>query len=288
MSEPAAQPHPESASYTPAYRTYVLVVLLLTYVVNVMDRGVLALLLEGIRKEFELTDGQLGFLASLPFAIFYSTLGIPIAALADRTVRRNVLAASCALWSDRNRRVRHGLQLHLAHRRSRVHRHRRSRRHAAITFTDFGLLLARVARRALSIYALGVPIGTMLGNLLGGWGNPLFRLAADVRAHRSAGRVGRATRLAHGARAAARLVRDSTRRLRTQKAPPLTRCREVPRELLVLSPHVPRRRTCTPVVWYAGVSSTACSSSARTECHRATAGIVARAASLRSAPPARC
>ncbi len=68
MSEPSAQPHPESASYTPAYRTYILVVLLLTYVVNVMDRGVLALLLESIRKEFELTDGQLGFLSSLPFA----------------------------------------------------------------------------------------------------------------------------------------------------------------------------------------------------------------------------
>ena len=82
MSEPSsAQPHPQSASYTPAYRTYVLGILVLTYVVNVMDRGVLALLLEGIREEFQLSDRELGFLASLPFAFFYSMLGIPIAAL---------------------------------------------------------------------------------------------------------------------------------------------------------------------------------------------------------------
>src|SRR5690242_21892832 len=99
MSEPPAQPQQQRASFTWGVRAYVLVVLLLTYVVNVMDRGVLSLLLDAISKEFKLTDGQLGFLASLPFAIFYSTLGIPIAAISDRTVRRNVLAACCALWS---------------------------------------------------------------------------------------------------------------------------------------------------------------------------------------------
>ena len=96
MTAPA-QTHPEASSYSPAYRIYVLGVLLVTYIVNVMDRGVLASLLHSISVEFELTDGQLGFLSSVPFALFYSVLGIPIAAFADRTVRKNVLAAACAL-----------------------------------------------------------------------------------------------------------------------------------------------------------------------------------------------
>jgi len=159
---------------SPLYRNYVLATLFLTYVVNVMDRGVLALLLESIRKEFTLTDAQLGLLSGLPFALFYSTLGIPIAALADRSIRKNVLAGCCALWSAATA--------------------------AAGLAINFGtLFLARVmtavgeaggtppshslisdyfpnSRRAtaLSIYALGVPVGTMLGSLLGGWGNQLF------------------------------------------------------------------------------------------------------------------
>ena len=174
MSEPSAQPHPESASYTPAYRTYILVVLLLTYVVNVMDRGVLALLLESIRKEFELTDGQLGFLSSLPFALFYSTLGVPIATLADRTVRRNVLAACVALWSAATASC--GLAFNFA--TLIAGRALTAIGEAGGTPPSHSLIsdyFSRARRAtALSIYALGVPIGAMLGNLLGGWGNHFF------------------------------------------------------------------------------------------------------------------
>src|SRR5665213_473211 len=81
------------------YRTYVLTVLCLAYVVNVMDRSVLGALLEPIKHEFNATDAQLGLLGGLSFALFYATLGVPIAALADRTSRRNVLAVCVAIWS---------------------------------------------------------------------------------------------------------------------------------------------------------------------------------------------
>jgi MFS family permease len=174
MSDTPAQLHPDSASYTPAYRTYVLVILLLTYVVNVMDRGVLALLLEGIRKEFELTDGQLGFLASLPFALFYSTLGIPIAAVADRTIRRNVLATCCALWSAATAAC--GLAFNFPS--LVIGRALTAIGEAGGTPPSHSLIsdyFSRARRAtALSIYALGVPVGTMMGNLLGGWGNHFF------------------------------------------------------------------------------------------------------------------
>ena len=76
------------ASYSTAYRYYVLGILFLTYAINVLDRGVLGLLLDSIKHEFSLNDLQLGFLSGLPFAFFYSTLGVPIAALADRSIRR--------------------------------------------------------------------------------------------------------------------------------------------------------------------------------------------------------
>jgi MFS family permease len=173
MSAPA-QTHPEASSYSPAYRIYVLGVLLLTYIVNVMDRGVLASLLHSISVEFELTDGQLGFLASLPFAIFYSTLGIPIAAFADRTVRKNVLAGACALWSAATAAC--GLAFNFTS--LIVGRALTAVGEAGGTPPSHSLIsdyFSRAGRAtALSVYALGVPAGTMLGNLVGGRGNDEF------------------------------------------------------------------------------------------------------------------
>jgi MFS family permease len=172
MSEPHPQPQPQK--YTWGVRAYVLVVLLLTYIVNVMDRGVLSLLLDSISKEFQLTDGQLGFLASLPFAFFYSTLGIPIAAIADRTVRRNVLAACCALWSVATAVC--GMAFNFGS--LVVGRALTAIGEAGGTPPSHSLISDYFSREdratALSIYALGVPIGTMAGNLLGGWGNHFF------------------------------------------------------------------------------------------------------------------
>ncbi len=174
MSEPPAQPQPQRASFTWGVRAYVLAVLVLTYVVNVMDRGVLALLLDAISKEFKLSDGQLGFLAGLPFAVFYSTLGIPIAAVADRTVRRNVLVACCALWSVATAAC--GLAFNFV---SLIFgRALTAVGEAGGTPPSHSLISDYFSREdratALSIYALGVPIGTMAGNLLGGWGNHFF------------------------------------------------------------------------------------------------------------------
>ena len=172
MSEPNAQP--QSQKFTFGVRTYVLAVLLLTYIVNVMDRGVLALLLQSISKEFQLTDFQLGVLASLPFAICYSTLGIPIAAIADRTSRRGVLAACVGIWSVATAAC--GLAFNFVS--LIVGRALTAVGEAGGTPPSHSLISDYFSREeratALSIYALGVPIGTMAGNLLGGWGNHFY------------------------------------------------------------------------------------------------------------------
>lgn len=174
MSEPSPQSHPQRASFTWGVRAYVLLVLLLTYIVNVMDRGVLALLLQGISKEFQLTDFQLGLLASLPFAVCYSTLGIPIAAIADRTSRRGVLAACCALWSVATAAC--GMAFNFVS--LVIGRALTAIGEAGGTPPSHSLISDYFSREeratALSIYALGVPIGTMAGNLLGGWGNHFY------------------------------------------------------------------------------------------------------------------
>ena len=80
-------------------RALTLFLLTLTYFFSYMDRQILAILLEPIKADLKLSDTQLGLLSGLAFAIFYATLGIPVARLADRSNRRNIIAASLALWS---------------------------------------------------------------------------------------------------------------------------------------------------------------------------------------------
>lgn len=81
------------------YRWYVLGMLALTYAFSFMDRQILSILLEDIRAEFSLSDLQLGLLSGIAFALFYATLGVPIARLADRFNRVTIVSAAVTVWS---------------------------------------------------------------------------------------------------------------------------------------------------------------------------------------------
>jgi sugar phosphate permease len=72
----------------PWYRWYALFILLMVYTSSHVDRQIMGILLEPIKMELNASDTQMGFLVGLTFAIFYATLGIPIAMLADRSIRR--------------------------------------------------------------------------------------------------------------------------------------------------------------------------------------------------------
>ena len=78
---------------------FVLAVLCFVYVLNFLDRQLLSILAKPIQDELGVTDGQLGMISGLYFALFYCILAIPVGWLADRTNRVRVLAFSCALWS---------------------------------------------------------------------------------------------------------------------------------------------------------------------------------------------
>jgi predicted MFS family arabinose efflux permease len=81
------------------YRWWVLLVLTTVYTFNFIDRQILVILQEPIKNELGLSDAQLGLLTGFSFAVIYVCAGIPIAWLADRSNRRNIIAASLALWS---------------------------------------------------------------------------------------------------------------------------------------------------------------------------------------------
>ncbi|MGZ8846965.1 MAG: spinster family MFS transporter [Pyrinomonadaceae bacterium] len=83
----------------PAYSWYALVVLTIVYVLNFLDRTLIYILFTPIKKEMAFTDLQLALLGSTSFVIFYTLLGIPFGRLADRVVRKNMIAGGLAVWS---------------------------------------------------------------------------------------------------------------------------------------------------------------------------------------------
>jgi MFS family permease len=84
----------------PAYAWYVVVVLTLAYTCSFIDRQILTLLIEPIRRDLRINDTQVALLGGLAFSIFYTTLGMPLARLADQASRRNLIATGVALWSS--------------------------------------------------------------------------------------------------------------------------------------------------------------------------------------------
>src|SRR5688572_13244078 len=80
-------------------RTRVLLLLLLAYIFNFIDRQIIGILAVPIKAELGLSDRQLGLMGGVAFALFYSTLALPIAWFADRKSRIAIISASVAVWS---------------------------------------------------------------------------------------------------------------------------------------------------------------------------------------------
>jgi MFS family permease len=94
---PAAEHRTDDS--VPAYSWYVLSVLVVVYILNFIDRQILSILAVDIKRDLELTDGQLGFLGGAAFAVFYALFGVPLGRLADRWHRVRLLTIGLVLWS---------------------------------------------------------------------------------------------------------------------------------------------------------------------------------------------
>lgn len=81
------------------YRWYVVIVCMVAYVFSYIDRQIMSLLIEPVRADLGINDTQFSLLHGLAFAIFYATMGIPIAQLSDRRSRPFIIAAGVFLWS---------------------------------------------------------------------------------------------------------------------------------------------------------------------------------------------
>lgn len=157
------------AEISPAYARYVLGVLFLVGVFALVDRQIFGMLIEPIKREFEVSDSWLGLASGLSFALFYAAAGIPIARWADRGNRRGILALGLGLWSALT--LASGLvssfaQLVIARLAIGVGEAAGTPpAHALIS--DYFPPERRA--RALSVYTAGASVGVILAYLLGGW-----------------------------------------------------------------------------------------------------------------------
>ena len=150
-------------------RHFILVMMTLAYVVNYLDRNILAILLPQIKAEFGLSDTDLGLLSGTVFAIVYATLGIPLAILADRYSRRNIVALSMGLFSLMTVLCGYAqsfIQLLLARIGTGVGEAGTT---PSINSMISDLYKPHERAAALSFYAAGLNIGLLLAYFGGGW-----------------------------------------------------------------------------------------------------------------------
>jgi predicted MFS family arabinose efflux permease len=150
-------------------RGYILVMLTLVYVVNYLDRNILNQLLPSIKAEFDLSDADLGFLSGTVFAILYATLGVPLAWLADRANRRNVIALSMMLFAAMTAVSAYAasfVQLVLARIGTGVGEAGTS---PSVNSVISDLYEPKERAGALSFYATGLNVGLLLAFFGGGW-----------------------------------------------------------------------------------------------------------------------
>lgn len=169
---PPAEPapaHDAPAAPTAAALPYgALVLLMIVYAFNMLDRQIVTILVEPMKADLGLADWQIGMISGLAFALFYTLLGIPLARIADRGNRVGMIAISLMVWSGFTALcgiARNFTELLLARVGVGVGE-------AGCTPAAHSLITDYVPREkrgwALSLYSLGVPLGSLAGLVLGG------------------------------------------------------------------------------------------------------------------------
>lgn len=165
----AAAPPAETPEKVGSYAWYVLAILTTVYTFNFLDRQIIAIVSPAIKEELGLSDTLLGLLKGLAFAILYTTLGIPIAWLADRKNRVTVVTVSLAVWSAFTALsgfAQNALQLALARIGVGVGEAGGSPPSHSLISDYFP---KEKRSTALAIYSMGIPFGQFFAFLAGGW-----------------------------------------------------------------------------------------------------------------------
>lgn len=166
---PDAAPAPAEARFGPLYRGWLLTLVLLTAAFGYIDRVIVQTLAQPIKEDLGLSDFQLGMLSGLGFAILYSVLGLPIARLAERRSRINIISVSVGLFSAMTAlcgMAANFVQLFLCR--------------IGVGIGEAGVQAPSVSLlgdhfpphkrgAAMTIMKLGSPVGSVTGALAGGW-----------------------------------------------------------------------------------------------------------------------
>jgi predicted MFS family arabinose efflux permease len=162
-------PDPNARFTSNGYRRWLLFILILTYASNFTDRILVATVGQAMKVDMGLSDLQLGLLGGMAFALFYALLGIPMARLSERYSRVKIIAACVAIWSVMTTLcgvAQNYVQLLLFRIGVGVGE-------AGSTPASHSLLAdhfpAKKRASAFALFALGVPIGSFVGAILGGW-----------------------------------------------------------------------------------------------------------------------
>lgn len=152
-----------------AYEWYVVVICMLAYIFSFVDRQILALMIEPIKRDLQLSDTQFSLLHGLAFSLFYAVMGIPIALLADRYSRPKIIAIGVAFWSLATAAC--GLSRSFAH--MFLARIGVGVGEAALSPATYSMLSDMFPRdklgRAVGVYSIGSFIGGGMAFLIGGY-----------------------------------------------------------------------------------------------------------------------
>jgi MFS family permease len=153
---------------------YALAILTIIYTLNFLDRTVINILIDPIKRDYHLTDTEMGLITGFGFVLMYSLLAWPVARWADRGNRRNILTAGLVIWSGMTALAgiaRNALQLTLARFGVGVGEAAGTAPSASM-ISD--LFPAGQRAMAMSVYQLGPVFGGFLGAFIGGWINQYY------------------------------------------------------------------------------------------------------------------
>ncbi len=154
--------------YSDSYKRLVLILLVVAYTLNFVDRTIISTIGQAIKVDLKISDTQLGLLGGLYFALLYTLLGIPIARLAERFNRVNIIAVSIVIWSGftalcgtaatfaQLAAYRFGVGVGEAGLSPPAHS----------LISDYFEPKKRAS--ALAVYSFGIPLGSMFGAMIGG------------------------------------------------------------------------------------------------------------------------
>src|SRR5581483_3153756 len=165
---PLAAARERKPLFSDSYKRLVLAMLTLAYTLNFIDRSIIGIIGQPMKESLRITDNQLGLLGGLAFALLYTILGVPIARLAERFSRVNIMAVCITLWSGFTALcgVAPNFAVMLAMRVGVGIGEAGCSPPAHSLISDYYEPKRRAS--ALSVYAFGIPVGGMLGAIFGG------------------------------------------------------------------------------------------------------------------------